>query len=224
VRSGHTEAGTDLATLAGLPPVGLLAELVNDDGTVQRLPELMAFSREHNLKIITIADLIAYRQQREQLVQRSYEFAVSTAIGKAQAYGYKTKFEEAEHIALVFGDIQAMESVPVRIHREKLVEDIFGAQSEEHPNNLLNAAMKRIEALGGGVLIYLRTGFVGVPLEDFESQSREDQRRSQWLEVGVGAQILRDLGLSKIRLIAGRNVDYVGVEGFGLTLVDTEML
>ena len=81
-----------------------------------------------------------------------------------------------------------------------------------------------IEALGGGVLIYLRTGFVGVPLEDFESQSREDQRRSQWLEVGVGAQILRDLGLSKIRLIAGRNVDYVGVEGFGLTLVDTEML
>ena len=224
VRSGHTEAGTDLATLAGLPPVGLLAELVNDDGTVQRLPELMAFSREHNLKIITIADLIAYRQQREQLVQRSYEFAVSTVIGKAQAYGYKTKFEEAEHIALVFGDIQAMESVPVRIHREKLVEDIFGAQTEEHPNNLLNAAMKRIEALGGGVLIYLRTGFVGVPLEDFESQSREDLRRSQWLEVGVGAQILRDLGLSKIRLIAGRSVDYVGVEGFGLTLVDTEML
>ena len=84
VRSGHTEAGTDLATLAGLPPVGLLAELVNDDGTVQRLPELMVFSREHDLKIITIADLIAYRQQREQLVQRSYEFAISTAIGKVR--------------------------------------------------------------------------------------------------------------------------------------------
>ena len=83
------------------------------------------FRREHDLKIITIADLIAYRQQREQLVQRSYEFAVSTAIGKAQAYGYKTKFEDAEHIALVFGDIHAMESVPVRIHREKLVEDVF---------------------------------------------------------------------------------------------------
>jgi 3,4-dihydroxy-2-butanone 4-phosphate synthase len=107
VRSGHTEAGTDLAILAGLPPVGLLAELVNDDGTVQRLPELMAFSQEHNLKIITIADLIAYRQQREQLVQRSYEFAISTAVGDAQAYGYKTKFEDAEHIALVFGDIHA---------------------------------------------------------------------------------------------------------------------
>ena len=121
---------------------GLLAELVTDDGTVQRLPELMAFSREHDLKIITIADLIAYRQQREQLVQRSYDFAVSTAIGKAQAYGYKTKFEDAEHIALVFGDIQAMESVPVRIHREKLVEDVFGAQSSEHSSNLLNAAMQ----------------------------------------------------------------------------------
>ena len=104
------------------------------------------------------------------------------------------------------------------------MEDVFGAQSSEHASNLLNAAMQRIEALGGGVLIYLRTGFVGVPLEDFESQSREDERRSQWLEVGVGAQILRDLGLSKIRLIAGRSVDYVGVEGFGLTLTDTEML
>ena len=111
----------------------------------------------------------------------------------------------------------------MRIHREKLVEDLFGAQSEEHPDSLLNAAMKRIETLGGGVLIYLRTGLSGCRWR-FESQSREDERRSQWLEVGVGAQILRDLGLTKIRLIAGRSVDYVGVEGFGLTLVDTEML
>ncbi len=223
VRSGHTEAATDLATLAGLPPAGLLAELVNDNGTVQRLPELLAFATTHHLKIITIADLIAYRQQREQLVDRSYEFGVSTLIGNAQAYGYKTKFEDAEHIAVVFGDIQQMDSVPVRIHREKLVEDIFGSQGE-HPTNVLNAALGRIEALGGGVLIYLRTGFVGVPHENFASQSREEERRSQWREVGVGAQILRDLGISKIRLIAGREVDYVGVEGFGLTLESTEML
>ncbi len=223
VRSGHTEAGTDLAILAGLPPVGLLAELVNDDGTVQRLPELVEFAAQHQLKIITIADLIAYRQQREQLVERCMEFSVKTRIGEASAFSYKTKFEDAEHLAVVFGDIANMESVPVRIHREKVVEDIFGSQGE-HESNLFNAALDRIDNLGGGVLIYLRTGFVGVPHEELASQSREEERRSQWLEVGVGAQILRDLGLRKIRLIAGRTVDYVGVEGFGLTLEATEML
>jgi len=224
VRSGHTEAGTDLATLAGLPPVGLLAELVNDDGTVQRMPQLLEFSAKHNLKIITIADLIAYRQQREQLVERSHEFSIKTNIGEAQAYAYKTKFEDAEHLAIVFGDINVMDSVPVRIHREKVVEDIFGTQGGGHSTNILNSALSRIEALEGGVLIYLRTGFVGVPHENFASQSKEEERRSEWLEVGVGAQILRDLNVSKIRLITGRDVDYVGVEGFGLTLESTEML
>ena len=223
VRSGHTEAGTDLASLAGLPPVGLLAELVNDNGTVQRMPELVEFAATHKLKIITIADLIAYRQQREKLVERSYEFAVKTSIGDAKAFAYRTQFEDAEHVAVVFGDIAAMDSVPVRIHREKLVEDIFGTQGE-HQTNVLQAAQNRIEKLGGGVLIYLRTGFVGVPHENLASQSKEEERRSEWLEVGVGAQILRDLGVSNIRLIAGREVDYVGVEGFGLTLLSTEIL
>jgi 3,4-dihydroxy 2-butanone 4-phosphate synthase/GTP cyclohydrolase II len=223
VRSGHTEAGTDLAALAGLPAVGLLAELVNDDGTVQRLPQLIEFSKTHNLKIISIADLIAYRQVREQLVERTMEFAMKTRIGDAQAYAYKTRFEDAEHIALVFGDVSGDKSVPVRIHREKLIDDIFGPQTN-HPDSLLDVSLDRIEQLGGGVLIYLRSGFVGVPLEKLTDQSREDERRAQWLEIGVGAQILRDLGLSKIRLIAGREVDYVGVEGFGLTLESIELL
>jgi 3,4-dihydroxy 2-butanone 4-phosphate synthase/GTP cyclohydrolase II len=222
VRSGHTEAGTDLAGLAGLPPVGLLAELVNDDGTVQRLPELKEFAATHGLKIISIADLIAYRQMREQLVERTMEFAVHTRIGEARAVAYKTKFEDAEHIALVFGEI-GDEAVPVRIHREKLIDDIFGPQSN-HPLGLLDVALQRIQDLGGGVLIYLRSGFVGVPLEKLVDQSKEDERRAQWLEIGVGAQILRDLGLSRIRLIAGREVDYVGVEGFGLVLESTELL
>lgn len=223
VRSGHTEAGIDLAVLAGCPPVGLLAELVNDDGTVQRLPQLIDFAREHRLKIISIADLIAYRQQREQLVERTMEFTVRTRIGTARATAYRTKFEEAEHIALVFGDIHALNSVPVRIHREKLLDDLFGPQSE-HQESLLDASLDRIEKLGAGVLIYLRSGFVGVPLDKLTSGSKEDARKAQWLEIGVGAQILRDLGLAKIRLIAGREVDYVGVKGFGLTLEATELL
>jgi 3,4-dihydroxy 2-butanone 4-phosphate synthase/GTP cyclohydrolase II len=223
VRSGHTEAGVDLAVLSGCPPVGLLAELVNDDGTVQRLPQLIEFARTHDLKIISIADLIAYRQRREQLVERSMEFRVKTRIGEARAFAYRTKFEEAEHIALVFGDIHRLDSVPVRIHREKLIDDLFGPQTD-HDASLLDASLDRIGKLGAGVLIYLRSGFVGVPLDKLISQTKEDVRRAQWLEIGVGAQILRDLGLSKIRLIAGREVDYVGVKGFGITLEATELL
>lgn len=223
VRSGHTEAGVDLSVLADLPPVSLLAELVNDDGTVQRLPQLLEFSKQHNLRIITIADLIAYRQQREQLVEGLYEFSVKTSIGEAKAKAYKTKFEDAEHLALVFGDIKNMDVVPVRIHREKLVDDVFGTQTE-HEQNLLQAALSRIDANGGGVLIYLRTGFVGVPHEALQEQTKEDERRNQWLEVGVGAQILHDLGLSRIKLIAGREVEYKGVSGFGLTLDSTDIL
>ena len=131
--------------------------------------------------------------------------------------------EDAEHLALVFGDISSMESVPVRIHREKLVDDVFGPQTD-HEQNLLNASLDRIGELGGGVLIYLRTGFVGVPHENLAHQSKEDERRSEWLEVGVGAQILRDLNISRVRLIAGREVSYVGVSGFGLSLESTEIL
>lgn len=223
VRSGHTEAGMDLATLAGCPPVALLAELVNDDGSVQRMPQLVEFARAHNLKIISIADLIAYRQRREQLVERTMEFQVKTRIGEARGYAYRTKFEEAEHLALVFGDIHKLDSVPVRIHREKLIDDLFGPQSA-HEASLLDVSLDRIGKLGAGVLIYLRSGFAGVPLDKLTSQTREDARRAQWLEIGVGAQILRDLGLTKIRLIAGREVDYVGVKGFGLTLEATELL
>ena len=223
VRSGHTEAGVDLAELAGLPAVALLAELVNDDGTVQRLPQLLKFAERHQLKIITIADLIAHRQTRERLVERTREFRVKTRIGPARALAYKTKFEDAEHLALVFGEVRGDASVPVRMHREKLIDDVLGPQTD-HDLNLLDASLDRIKALGQGVLIYLRTGFVGVPLEKLEDQSREQERKAQWLEIGVGAQILRDLGLSRIRLIAGREVGFVGMRGFGLTLDATELL
>jgi 3,4-dihydroxy 2-butanone 4-phosphate synthase/GTP cyclohydrolase II len=226
VRSGHTEAGVDLAALAGLAPVGLLAEIVNDDGTVKRLPQLLEFAAEHKLKITSIADLITYRQRREHLVERVREFTVKTSIGTARAFAYKTKFEDAEHLALVFGRIERDRAVAVRIHREKLIEDIFGPQVD-HPLRLLEVALQRIQRLGGGVMIYLRSGFVGVPLDTLtnpEAHSRADARRAEWLEIGVGAQILRDLGVERIRIIAGREVDYVGVAGFGLTLDGTELL
>lgn len=226
VRSGHTEAGVDLASLAGLPPVSLLAEIVNDDGTVQRLPQLVEFAKTHKLKITSIADLISYRQRREHLVERVREFSVRTVIGPARAFAYRTKFEDAEHLALVFGRVDENTPVAVRIHRERLIEDVFGTQTE-HPQSLVDVSLERIKALGGGVFLYLRSGFVGVPLDSLnnpEQATKEVARRSEWLEIGVGAQILRDLGVSRIRLIAGREVDYVGVTGFGLTLEGTELL
>ena len=224
VRSGHTEAAIDLATAAGCPSVGLLAEIVNDQGSVKRLPELLEFAKEHQLKIISIADLIAWRQRREKLVDRVTEFEVKTIIGKAQALAYRTKFEEAEHLALVFGDIGKMTSVPVRIHREKPIEDIFGSQSQ-HKTSLVDVALQKLQELGGGLFILLRSGFAGVPIDHLsEPVSRESERANQWLEVGIGAQIVRDLGVSKIRIITGREVDLVGIEGFGIQVESTEIL
>ena len=229
VRSGHTEAALDLAVAAQCPPVGLLAEIVNDDGTVQRLPELQRFAAKHGLRIISIADLIAYRQRREQLVIRTREFEVTTAIGRAKAFAYRTKFEDAEHLALVFGDHETSrtDGVVVRIHREKLVEDLFGPQSR-HTSSLLDASLKRLGELGGGILIYLRSGFAGVPLDHLAQadgdSSRAGKRNQDWLEIGVGAQILRDLGVSELRILAGREVEFVGLEGFGLTVTATELL
>jgi 3,4-dihydroxy 2-butanone 4-phosphate synthase/GTP cyclohydrolase II len=191
------------------------------------LPQLLEFAQQHKLKITSIADLITYRQRREHLVERVREFSVNTSIGPAKAFAYKTKFEDAEHLALVFGRIDRNRAAAVRIHREKLIEDIFGPQGDQHPSRLLEVALKRIHDLGGGVFIYLRSGFVGVPLDTLTNPvgpSRADARRAEWLEIGVGAQILRDLGVGRIRIIAGREVDYVGVSGFGLTLEGTELL
>ena len=229
VRSGHTEAAIDLAEAAGCPPVGLLAEIVADDGSVRRLPALRRFAREHGLKIISIADLIAWRQRREQLVIRTREFQVDTAIGRARAYAYRTRFEDAEHLALLFGEQHDYDDVVVRIHREKLIEDLFGSQTS-HKSSLLQASLERLGELGGGILIYLRSGFAGVPLDNLtqgaadSASGRAGKRARDWLEVGVGAQILRDLGVSKLRILAGREVDFVGLEGFGLTVTATELL
>ncbi len=225
VRSGHTEAAIDLATLAGCAPVGVLAELVNDDGSVKRLPELLEFAKENKLPIISIAELISWRQRREKLVERINEFPVRTRVGVAKGFSYRTKFEDAEHLALVFGNPADDSDVLVRIHREKLVEDIFGPQ-DEHVSRLVDVSLDRLVEKRGGVFIYLRGGFEGVPADHLHGgrSTRESQRALEWLEIGVGAQILRDLGLTSIRILAGRRVDYVGLEGFGLRLSGVELI
>jgi 3,4-dihydroxy 2-butanone 4-phosphate synthase/GTP cyclohydrolase II len=224
MRSGHTEAATDLAQLAGLSAVGLLGELVNDDGTVKRFPQLIAFAREHGLKMISIADLIAYRRQREKLVMRVSEFDVPTEIGPARAIAYATIYDSVQHMALIFGDIVRANPALVRIHRQEVLSDVFGRD-----RNLISAALKRISQEGAGVLVYLREGAAGVasPLLDDktdESHGSAGKRDRQWREVGIGAQILKDLGLSSIKLLTTHRLDYVAVGGFDIQLVDSELI
>ncbi|MEI9995872.1 MAG: 3,4-dihydroxy-2-butanone-4-phosphate synthase [Rhizomicrobium sp.] len=230
MRSGHTEATTDLARLAGLPPVGLLGELVNDDGTLKRLPQLVAFAREHKLAIVSIADLIAYRRAREKLVRRISEFEIATEIGTAKAIAYATAFDTVQHLALVFGDIETGKPVPVRIHRQELISDVFGQRGTP---NLISSALQIMKSEGGGVLVYLREGASGVaapawadsPADGSKGTHRsEAKREKQWREVGIGAQILKDLGLGAIKLLTTHRLDYAGLAGFDIQIAQSEII
>ncbi|TDT93554.1 3,4-dihydroxy 2-butanone 4-phosphate synthase/GTP cyclohydrolase II [Azorhizobium sp. AG788] len=220
MRSGHTEAAVDLCRLAGVPPVGVIAELVNDDGTVKRGPQVNAFADEHGLLRISVADLIAYRQAREKLVTRTAEFPVPTLVGEMQGYSYITPFDQVNHLALVHGRIGDGENVLVRLHRADPVADAFtGAKG-------LQKALERIRQEGRGILVYLRDGTVGVPPTAMGSEktSSEMERDQHWREVGLGAQILRDLGVTSIRLLASKTRTYVGLSGFGIEIKETEPL
>ncbi|MET3352258.1 UNVERIFIED_ORG: 3,4-dihydroxy 2-butanone 4-phosphate synthase/GTP cyclohydrolase II [Xanthobacter viscosus] len=222
MRSGHTEAAVDLCRLAGVPPVGVIAELVNDDGTVQRGPQVTAFSEKHGLTRISVADLISYRQAREKLVTRAAEFPVPTCVGELQGFSYVTPFDPVNHLALVKGRIGDGEKVLVRLHRADPIADAFGG------GKTIQRALERIEAEGRGVLVYLRDGTAGVPAiamgHGGEKSSSEIERDRHWREVGLGAQILRDLGIVSIRLLASKSRTYVGLAGFGIEIVDTESL
>jgi 3,4-dihydroxy 2-butanone 4-phosphate synthase/GTP cyclohydrolase II len=221
MRSGHTEAAVDLCKLAGLPPVGVICELANDDGTVMKGEQIAAFSEAHGLKRISVADLIAYRQSREKLVERIASFPVTTAWGEFTAHAYTTPFEPVQHIALVHGRIGDGRGVLARLHRANVVADIFeGGQT-------ISAVMKRIAEEGRGVLIYLRDGTAGVPTTNFsdpEATASEARRMSHWRDVGLGAQILRDLGVASIRNLATSSRAYVGLSGFGIELAGEESL
>jgi 3,4-dihydroxy 2-butanone 4-phosphate synthase/GTP cyclohydrolase II len=222
MRSGHTEAAVDLCRLAGLPPVGVICELANDDGTVMKGPQILAFAEKHALKRISVADLIAYRQSREKLVERIGTFAVKTEWGELTGYAYATPFDPVQHVALVYGHIGDGKGVLARLHRANVVADVFeGAKT-------LGTVMKRFAREGRGVLVYLRDGTAGVPLTTFghaeDASESEAARTHQWREVGVGAQILRDLGVSSIRNMATSSRSFVGLSGFGIELLGNEPL
>ena len=219
MRSGHTEAAIDLCKLAGIEPVAAICELVNDDGTVMRGKEVAAFANHHKLKCIAVADLIAYRQAREKLVTRVTEFKVSSELGDYMGYVYVTPFDDVHHYAFVYGNLGDGRNVPTRLHRANVVEDVFGGAKP------IRASVERFKAEGRGVLVYLRAGVSGVPTRPVgEGTASEIERSKQWREVGLGAQILRDLGISSIRLLATRARTYVGLAGFGIEIVGTEPL
>jgi 3,4-dihydroxy 2-butanone 4-phosphate synthase/GTP cyclohydrolase II len=224
MRSGHTEAAVDLCKLAGLPPVGVICEMVNDDGTVTRGPQVAAFAEKHGLKQVSVADLIAYRQRQETLIERVDCFDVETPAGKAKAFTYRLPWDTMQHLAIVFGDIRDGEDVPVRLHPEDVVTDVFGTGQR------LDEIMRGMGAAGRGVIVYLREGSVGVGRSERnrpaqgEAHAQALQREAEWLEIGLGAQILKDLGITSINLIASRERHYVGLEGFGIRIAKTEIL
>jgi 3,4-dihydroxy 2-butanone 4-phosphate synthase/GTP cyclohydrolase II len=218
MRSGHTEACVDLCRLAGLPTVGVLAELMNDDGTVMRGKQVAEFGAKHGLKGISIAELIAYRQRRDKLVERIAEFPVASDIGSLRGFAYVTPFDQVRHMAFILGDIGDGKSVLTRLHRGHVIGDVFGGAK------VLRVAMAKIKEEGRGVIVYLQDGAAGVPSSAIPSaeDTSEAARTKQWREVGLGAQILKDLGISSIRLLVSANRTYIGVTGFGIEIESTE--
>lgn len=221
MRSGHTEACVDLCRLASLPPVGVLAELMNDDGSVMRGPQVAAFAQKHKLAQVSIADLIAYRQSRDKLVERVGEFQVASDIGQLRGFAYVTPFDRVHHMAFVYGDIAGGRDVPARLHRADVIGDVFGGAKS------IQASLIRFKKAGRGVIVYLRDGTAGVPVAEIphEGDTGADAARSrQWREIGLGAQILKDLGISSIRLLTSSKRTYVGLAGFGIEIVATDRI
>jgi 3,4-dihydroxy 2-butanone 4-phosphate synthase/GTP cyclohydrolase II len=233
-RAGHTEAAVDLARMAGLYPSGVLCELVTDDGLgMARLPELERFAKRHGLLLISIADLIRYRRQREKLVRRIAEARIPTEWGEFTCYAYQSVLDHETHLAFVMGDPQGQDDVLVRVHSECLTGDIFGSMRCDCGNQL-HAAMAKIAEAGLGVVVYLRghegrgigihNKLLAYQLQD-EGLDTVDANLKLGLpadsrEYGIGAQILVDLGITTMRYMTNNPAKYGGLEGFGLEMVE----
>ncbi|CAM6113215.1 unnamed protein product [Calypogeia fissa] len=230
-RAGHTEAAVDLTELAGLPPAGVLCELVNADGSMSRLPDLKKFAKMHNLRLVSIADLVRFRQKRRKLVERTAVARLPTQWGAFKAYSYTSQLDGIEHIAMVKGDIGDGLDVLVRVHSECLTGDIFGSARCDCGNQLAQA-MQNIEKEGRGVLVYLRghegRGIgLGHKLQAYNLQDagRDTVEANVDLglpvdsrEYGIGAQILKDMGVKTMKLMTNNPSKYLGLKGYGLSV------
>ena len=231
-RAGHTEAAVDLVTLAGARPIGVICEIMNDDGTMARLPALMKFAKKHGLKLCTIADLIEYRRTREKLVERIETVKMPTDYGDFDLALYRSKVDGQNHLALVRGNVAGKKDVLVRVHSECLTGDVFGSRRCDCGPQL-QQAMRQIAEAGCGVIVYMRQEGRGIGLAPkikaykLQEQGYDTVEANEKLgfkmdlrEYGLGAQIIADLGLKTIRLLTNNPKKIVGLGGYGLKVVE----
>ena len=231
-RAGHTEAAVDLARLAGLRPAGLLAEVTNEDGTMARLPHLFEFKQKHGLKICSIESLIAYRRAREKLIEKEQVVRLPAEHGEFELHLYRSIVDDVNHLALVKGKISGLQPVLVRVHSECLTGDVFGSKRCDCGNQL-HAALEQIDEAGTGVLVYMRQEGRGIGLAakihayKLQEDGLDTVEANEKLgypgdlrEYGLGAQILVDLGVKQIRLLTNNPKKVVGLEGYGLEIVE----
>ena len=231
-RAGHTEAAVDLVTLAGARPIGVICEIMNDDGTMARLPALQKFAKKHRLKLCTIADLIEYRRTREKLVERIETVKMPTEFGEFDLVLYRSKVDGQNHLALVRGNVAGKKDVLVRVHSECLTGDVFGSRRCDCGPQL-HQAMRQIAEAGRGVIVYMRQEGRGIGLAPkikaykLQEQGYDTVEANEKLgfkmdlrEYGLGAQILTDLGLKTIRLLTNNPKKLVGLGGYGLKVME----